>query len=408
VTQRTFIVAYNYRVFRDYCREHGLTHAQAAHTGLIYATLPKLRDRAYVGGAEVQAKFIGEWADRADAHTILNRLSALDAVNVDTGRPVAEMVTAALEATAEAARELARGMRSTTQMLMDSSYTGESAGDRARRLSDLVPVPPWWEEREDAAPRTFVPPMPDGCSPVYLLDGPRQDMIYPVRNQHDVFITPWTTSDILTANGYADPAAFLARVMPPHPQYRVRTVNTCQLMASEGPHQFDPEICAQAIRVGLSGSENDYPALLQRAGQRILNSLTPQWEQLMRSRPQLLSQPVPPHGRYRTYTYPMDTPGTVYHGQAVRFRTADAPSVSVLPRLTWPSSGETDWPTPGGPVDYGLTCAHICGDDDHICDARAATSIVFTIPSGGQRSLPVCGPCYRAETAALAAQEATE
>lgn len=401
MTQRTFIVAYNYRVFRDYCRERGLSHAQAAQTGLIYATLPKLRDRAYVGGAEVTAKFIGEWADRADAHTILNRLSDLDAVNVDTGRPVVEMVTAALQATAEAARELAQGMRSTTQTLMDNSYTGESAGDRVRRLSDLVP---------SAALRTFVPPMPDGCSPVYLLDGPRQDMIYPVPNQHDVFIVPWMPSDILTAGGFADPsdpAAFLARVMPPHPQYRVRTVDTCQLMVSEGHHQFDPEICAQGIRVGLSGSENDYPALLQRAGQRILNSLTPQWERLMRGRPQLLSQPVPPHGRYRTYTYPMGTPDTVNH-RIMRSRTADAPSVSALPRLAWPSSGETDWPNPDGSEDYGLTCAHICGDDDHVCDARAATSIVFTIPSGGQRSMPVCEPCYRAETAALAAQEAAE
>jgi hypothetical protein len=48
----------------------------------------------------------------------------------------------------------------------------------------------------------------------------------------------------------------------------------------------------------------------------------------------------------------------------------------------------------------GETCAHVCGGDaDHVCDARATTTLRYTLPSGGTRTMPICGACYAAETA---------
>jgi hypothetical protein len=55
------------------------------------------------------------------------------------------------------------------------------------------------------------------------------------------------------------------------------------------------------------------------------------------------------------------------------------------------------WPAPTGTQ----TCAHVCGPDPgHSCDARATTTIRHALPSGGQRTLPLCGPCAAAESAA--------
>ena len=55
-----------------------------------------------------------------------------------------------------------------------------------------------------------------------------------------------------------------------------------------------------------------------------------------------------------------------------------------------------NWPAPKGAV-----CAHVCGPDPgHVCDARAATTIRHPLPSGGTRTLPLCGPCADAERAA--------
>ena len=47
----------------------------------------------------------------------------------------------------------------------------------------------------------------------------------------------------------------------------------------------------------------------------------------------------------------------------------------------------------------GSTCAHVCGGGaDHRCEAKATTSLAFTLPSGGTRNLPLCGPCHQAES----------
>jgi hypothetical protein len=44
------------------------------------------------------------------------------------------------------------------------------------------------------------------------------------------------------------------------------------------------------------------------------------------------------------------------------------------------------------------TCAHVCGGDaDHVCEARAVTNLSFTLPTGGQRRMPVCQACYTSE-----------
>lgn len=62
-------------------------------------------------------------------------------------------------------------------------------------------------------------------------------------------------------------------------------------------------------------------------------------------------------------------------------------------------ASDRDWPADG----KATTCAHVCGaDPDHTCDAKAATALTFTLPSGGKRHLPLCGPCHQAETAAAA------
>lgn len=49
----------------------------------------------------------------------------------------------------------------------------------------------------------------------------------------------------------------------------------------------------------------------------------------------------------------------------------------------------------------GSTCSHVCGPDPgHVCDARAVTMLRHPLPSGGTRTLPLCGPCADAEDAA--------
>lgn len=61
---------------------------------------------------------------------------------------------------------------------------------------------------------------------------------------------------------------------------------------------------------------------------------------------------------------------------------------------------ERDWPADG----KASTCAHVCGGSpDHVCDARATTTIRHPLPSGGTRVLPLCGPCAVAENAAATA-----
>lgn len=60
-------------------------------------------------------------------------------------------------------------------------------------------------------------------------------------------------------------------------------------------------------------------------------------------------------------------------------------------------ASDMDWPAPDGAV-----CAHVCGPNpDHRCDARAMIHLKHKLPSGGVRQLPLCAPCYDAETAAL-------
>jgi len=60
-------------------------------------------------------------------------------------------------------------------------------------------------------------------------------------------------------------------------------------------------------------------------------------------------------------------------------------------------AGDADWPA------QGATCAHVCGPDpSHTCDARATASVTHPLPSGGKRTLPLCGPCHAAETTEVA------
>ena len=67
-------------------------------------------------------------------------------------------------------------------------------------------------------------------------------------------------------------------------------------------------------------------------------------------------------------------------------------TVTHQPRALLPTS-DRDW------TERGSTCAHVCGPDPgHCCDARATVSITHPLPSGGTRTLPLCGPCHQAET----------
>jgi hypothetical protein len=58
------------------------------------------------------------------------------------------------------------------------------------------------------------------------------------------------------------------------------------------------------------------------------------------------------------------------------------------------TEADANWPT------QGETCAHVCGGGaDHVCDARATLRLKYELPSGGARSMPICGPCFESETA---------
>ncbi len=81
---------------------------------------------------------------------------------------------------------------------------------------------------------------------------------------------------------------------------------------------------------------------------------------------------------------------------------AETPEYEALRRaiLALSTSGpilasDADWDA------QGAVCAHVCGGSpDHVCDARATTTIRHPLPSGGTRALPLCAPCAEAETAA--------
>jgi len=81
---------------------------------------------------------------------------------------------------------------------------------------------------------------------------------------------------------------------------------------------------------------------------------------------------------------------------------AESPGYEAMRRaiLALPTSGpilasDADWDA------QGSVCAHVCGGSpDHVCDARATTTIRYRLPSGGTRALPLCAPCAEAETAA--------
>jgi len=64
------------------------------------------------------------------------------------------------------------------------------------------------------------------------------------------------------------------------------------------------------------------------------------------------------------------------------------------------AAGEAHWPADA----KATTCAHVCGGSpDHVCDARATTTIRHPLPSGGTRVLPLCVPCAQAEESAATA-----
>lgn len=69
--------------------------------------------------------------------------------------------------------------------------------------------------------------------------------------------------------------------------------------------------------------------------------------------------------------------------------------------------GDDDWGEPlsasdaNWPSDASRVCAHVCGGDaDHACDARATATLTYALPSGGTRTMPICGPCHASENAA--------
>lgn len=391
MSELTYVVAYNYRIYRQWCQEQHIRPI-ADRVTTQYATVDKLRIAPASGPDYViKALFIGEWVDRNDGHLILEWLGRLGAINADTGRPVTEMITAALEAVREQGQAVIRSL----QAAQRSRPLGDDRGDVVGRpgIALRCPCDGCAAQRARMAPRSEVPSMPGGHVPVYLLDGARQDQVYPMLPGWQTLVVPNPLDNIVFLRPVADPAE-LSRPLQ-HPYYRVTTVSACLLMGAMGLHDYDQDVCAQEIRLGMSGSQADYSVLLQRARKRILNTLAPGWERLMYS--PLLSRPpeVPPTMQYPTYTYD-------YVEHAFGWRTA--PTSQALPRLVNVGSSDENWPNPNSSMDYGVTCAHICGDD-HRCEARAATSIVYKIPSGGVRSMPVCGVCYAAETAAIAAQE---
>jgi hypothetical protein len=81
---------------------------------------------------------------------------------------------------------------------------------------------------------------------------------------------------------------------------------------------------------------------------------------------------------------------------------AESPGYEALRRVVLAMQGagpilasDADWDA------QGAVCAHVCGGSpDHVCDARATTTIRHPLPSGGTRVLPLCGPCAVAENAA--------
>jgi hypothetical protein len=87
-----------------------------------------------------------------------------------------------------------------------------------------------------------------------------------------------------------------------------------------------------------------------------------------------------------------------YDGFAASLDGAAYPPARATPALDWGdplTEADANWPS------QGSTCAHICGaGPDHACDARATTRLVYKLPSGGTRSMPICGPCHESETAA--------
>lgn len=101
---------------------------------------------------------------------------------------------------------------------------------------------------------------------------------------------------------------------------------------------------------------------------------------------------------YAETVYETDASPYLVRASATGRRTSIRLSPDATPALDWGAPLDVfdkDW------HEQGSTCAHICGPDpDHQCDARAATSLKYKLPSGGTRTMPICGPCNASEGAA--------
>ena len=389
MTEPTYIVAYNYRAYCSWCKDQNISPRLGYTT--VYVTTRKLRGIP----SGIKVRFVGEWTDRADADKILERLADLGAVNVDTGDTVEQMVAAIVEAIRRAGLSVAEAVR-TTQAVR------ERAQARLETFRNTMPVTLPRPGSTEPPERVPVPPARTGESPVYLLDGPRAHEIINLPDAYDVLMVPAPYEPLELFQLIPGP--------PPEPAprdtvvYRITTVVSCALIQRLGMHGFVPGVCDVSIRIGFSGSTDTYAEMLDRSTRTILNSLVPEWGTAARW---VSAAGVWNDGAYRTYTNYREDAARRYWWQS---GPASRPPAAPTPTRTSPQdvlrpvqANERDWPRPDSSVDYGMTCAHICGGD-HTCEARASTYFSYRIPTGGSRSMPVCRTCHDAETAAIAAE----
>lgn len=105
--------------------------------------------------------------------------------------------------------------------------------------------------------------------------------------------------------------------------------------------------------------------------------------------------PVPMCAPCRTAAAETNPEGIPHQFDGILATLAGEYVPSVTAGLSEPiTDADANWP-----ADASRICAHVCGCD-HECDVRATTSLTYRLPSGGTRSMPICGPCHAAETAA--------
>lgn len=426
-----YVLAPTWRAHRTACRAHDLNPRQHLFCpeAVYLSGLEKLE--AVSPEWHIRVLLADGWKGHRHARALWDRLIDLEAdVYGAPGRRLSSLGwpwPEETDTTARAEQALSRGapFSAFTQAMGQAMEAAGRSGETAQaRVEALIHAAYSSERRcpcracttrlQHTTAARPLPALGAGMAYVYCLDGPLAGEVRTVPSTFGTLI--WREAH------YRELSVFPTEREPVDPvyyvdhTYHIEMMRACDLVGFiTGSHPSAPELCNTTVRVAAECNPPRQLLLTPRPdgtdlALRAADALVPRWrdqsspprnsavrEELIRQRVEFSTWPVLPHANSWSVMSPFaaDLPRREPSPAQLEARRVEAEERTAQPYRPY-EAGELNWPSPDRSVDYGSTCAHICGDD-HRCDARATTSITYTIPSGGKRTMPVCAPCYAAE-----------